>query len=59
MEVRVTSEIHPGSVQSGEVPTREENLPVLQGQIGLGADSDCGEIRKMRKRGTLGKAPSP
>lgn len=33
MEVRVTPEIHPGSVQSGEVPTRQENLPIFQGQI--------------------------
>lgn len=46
MEVGVTSEIHPGSIQSWEVPTRQENLPIFQGQIRLGADSDCGETGK-------------
>ena len=49
MELRVTPEIHPGSVQSWEVPTRQESLPIFQGQIRLGADSDCGEIAKERK----------
>lgn len=33
MEVRVTPEIHPGSVQSWEVPTRQEHLPIFQDQI--------------------------
>lgn len=46
MEVGVTSEIHPGSIQSWEVPTRQENLPIFQGQIRLGADSDCRETGK-------------
>lgn len=40
MEVRVTTEIHPGSIQSWEVPTRQEHLPIFQDQIRLGADSD-------------------
>lgn len=48
MEVGVTSEIHPGSIQSWEVPTRQENLPIFQGQIRLGADSDCGD-RKIKR----------
>lgn len=46
MEVGVTSEIHPGSIQSREIPTRQENLPIFQGQIRLGADSDCRETGK-------------
>ena len=48
MKVGVTSEIHPGSIQSWEVPTRQENLPIFQGQIRLGADSDCGD-RKIKR----------
>lgn len=48
MEVGVTPEIHPGSVQSWEVPTRQEHLPIFQDQIRLGADSDWGKIRKER-----------
>lgn len=48
MEVGVTPEIHPGSVQSWEVPTRQENLPIFQGQVRLGADSDCGD-RKIKR----------
>lgn len=46
MEVGVAPEIHPGSVQSWEVSTHQENLPIFQGQIRLGADSDCRETRK-------------
>lgn len=56
MEVGVTSELHPGSIQSWEVPTRQENLPIFQGQIRLGADSDtaagCVHIRP----GAVGQA---
>lgn len=43
VEVGVTAEIHPGSIQSWEVPTRQENLPIFEAQVRLGADSDCGE----------------
>lgn len=56
MKVGVTSEIHPGSVQSWEVPTRQENLPIFQGQIRLGADSDTAAGRVHICPGAVGQA---